>query len=540
MIHTWKVIGLGSMLCLGLTTMACTPEVESSADESDTTRKQCTGKCDDISDVGALPLLSVQTDLKTGTCIWTGKTDDQMTLACAMTTLVEKSTLQHVQSYVNVSGDFIFAIPGTDFRDEALDGEFREVATISRQEFDRGDVQVQVNVILGGANGNSLGVFYYIDTPVPEFLAEGDRQEFELPTPFELRPISFWPSPEIVTFAESFDYLNLFMLTASTRLDLTELEGFRTDPSFGSRTVKVFQDDGLLDPRKIAGKVFYMPVVPGANSPINVSVMLDTGEQPKYDLTEPGYYVVNIDKTLTLTAPSDLPDIGPLPHLSQGQDMSEDMSNSDDMGSVDDMSGSTDMHVSNDMENIQDMASDTTPDMTPVDPCMAQCSSSQVCVAGSCVERSTQMQSYCTQVATKSCDMGEDGDCAEGNVCVAGMCHRRSCQTQEYCSTPARRSCDANEDSDCAEGNVCVEGLCHRRSCQTQSYCSGVASKTCDMGEDGDCAEGNVCVEGLCRKLSCQSQEYCNTPAWRPCEQDTHCVEGNSCMDNVCAHDSCM
>lgn len=510
--------GVGATLCMGLMA-ACSPQVDEPTPDSNA-QSQCNGeKCDGVSGFSEL---EVQTNLTTGVCVWTGQANDTMKLECAMGTLIEGATHQHTGSYVYVKGDFLS--PKTmNFQSTELDGKFREVASIVRSNFEREPVSVETFVSLGGANGNGQSFGYFIDVPVPNFLEEGERQEFELGVPFDLRPISFWPSPEVVDIIDNSNGTDLLYINLENAVDLAGVAGFRFDDGSNSSVRSTIRSGVLLngtqDPRDLAGKVVYVPVpIADMSTTVQAQLIMDSNSQPKYELAEPGYYVVNADATLTLTAPADLPDIGLLPPAPIA-----------DMGP-----GMLDMPGGD--FGTDDMGVDSAPDMPPADPCMDQCTGSEVCVAGACVSRARQAQTSCNTPSERACDLGEDQDCAEGNVCVEGTCRWLLCQKQSSCNQPAERVCEG--DDDCGENNICVEGMCRWLLCQKQVNCSDPADRVC--ADVGDCADGNVCVDNMCRRLICQKQDNCSDSADRVCDGDDNCADGNICVAGMCRRLICQ
>ncbi len=516
-----RLIGLGAMVSLSFA--ACSPDSGTSDGTEPGSQQGCEGgKCDGVAN---LPELTTLTDLTTGVCVWTGQPNDTMKLECAMGSLVEGTTHQHVETFVVVSGDFSGS-KSRAFRDTEIDGMFREVVTISREDFAREPVRTSLFVGLGGENGNTSSFSYQYEVDVPEFLEDGQQQSFDIDLPFDLRPVSFWPTPEIIEKVDMTTGTDLFYLNLDLDTDLASLGApFNFDGGINGPRTKLFGSvfiDGVREPRAMAGKVYYVPAFDEMD-PLNVQVILGIDLQPKQDLTEPGYYVVNPDGSLTLTAPTDLPDIGPIPAPAPALDMG--VTPDSDMGaSQDDMA-----------DGSMDMGSPT-PDMPPVDPCMDTCTAGQVCVAGECVERSMQRQNNCSDTPTKTCDLGEDLDCAEGNVCVEGLCRRLICQSQGNCTDTPQDVCEV--DTHCADGNVCVEGLCRRLICQSQGNCTDTPVDPCER--DGHCMEGNACVQGLCRRLVCQSQNSCTDTPQDVCEVDAHCADGNVCVEGLCRRLVCQ
>jgi hypothetical protein len=350
-----------------------------------------------------------------------------------------------------------------------------------------------------------------------------DNVTIEAPALFDLWPVVYWPSVELAEKWAEAD-APAFLLSTDYAFDVASdalAVGGPEPVDFVDYDWQVYaagtaqQHVDLL-----TSNAFYLPVPPDAPAPqIRPEVDITGGnDATATTITGPGYYVIGPDAGLTRT------EIGSLP----GVDNDESDPDAGPPGDVTAEDAASD-DISVDGADGRDTGIE--------DPCEGECSESQVCVDGGCVERDEQIQTECWEQPERACDLGEDRDCASGHVCVNQLCRELRCQVQSECWNAPDRPCA--DDADCADGHICVDEMCRELRCQVQSECWEDPDKPC--ADDGDCADGHVCVDEMCRELRCQAQSECWEDPDKPCADDSDCADGHSCNgEGLCTEDRCQ
>ena len=180
-----------------------------------------------------------------------------------------------------------------------------------------------------------------------------------------------------------------------------------------------------------------------------------------------------------------------------------------------------------------------------------ECSASEICVEGVCVEPGTE----CTV----------NTDCEPFELCNAGICVVRadSCQADTECA--AGEICrdfacvtGCRQDTDCASGQVCNDALvcmtpppecpdtCPEHQACVDPTLGCEPDGTCTV--DGDCTGLDVCNDGICgeapvtceRNQDCVQGRYCDRDAGlcEPgCRTAGDCRSDELCIDNQCTTD---
>ena len=269
--------------------------------------------------------------------------------------------------------------------------------------------------------------------------------------PFDLWPVALYPTVALRDAWTAEDNTLLitrtdytFPVAGSAELavggpsPVTEIRERRTD---------IHRRSGLEDLASLVRTpTYYAMPIGGLADPAGMTIMLGRDGEVPSSIVGPGYYLVDLDGTATLTATTDLPDLG----TGTGDD-----GGADDDGGIGDVDGGA--------GDVDGGAGD---DGGPApDPCAGACSANEVCVAGGCVVRSQQQQRYCGDTPDRLCDGDDNADCADGNICAEGLCRNRSCQKQQYCGDTPDTPCDG-DDGDCAPDHACnADNICERVSC---------------------------------------------------------------------------
>lgn len=219
---------------------------------------------------------------------------------------------------------------------------------------------------------------------------------------------------------------------------------------------------------------------------------------------------------------------------------------------------------------------------TRTEPCSAdfQCPEGQGCISETCqsVECRTSLDCeadlICLDyVCVSGDDCQADEQCSSEQVCDAGSC-RPGCRSHAQCPSgqcdPVSRSCvDCLQNDDCELGEVCAEGACQPgctgdRDCPQGLRCfeaeppHGLCAECLDDGDcpasercvadrclsscivDADCPVGEVCDGGGCR-IGCRDDQdcpggRCDLGSWScvECLNVDDCTLGQLCVDFGC------
>ncbi len=329
--------------------------------------------------------------------------------------------------------------------------------------------------------------FDYAQRHIGEIRKPGSDTEsnFDFGWPISVREVSFWPSIELIA--------NNAAVHVTLESEFSSNSDALTFSGASEATLtSPLNSDG--NARELVGVIHTIPFM--GNGPR--ALVKVNGVEKTTTLRQAGHYVIDADGRLTQTAVADLPAI----------------------------------------------ATTTLDDY--VAPCSV-CTSAQVCVADTCVERDAQSQNYsfvygCDE-PTATCDAGQNGDCAQGHVCVEGLCRNMECQEQAYKCEETPGVCEV--DSHCPAEHVCAGGRCRNIECQVQdsTTCSQDDLPPCE--ENSDCASGHVCGSGKCRQKSkCQDERYyyrnlrmsCADVSrlYLRCDDDSDCGPANWCREGRC------
>jgi hypothetical protein len=194
------------------------------------------------------------------------------------------------------------------------------------------------------------------------------------------------------------------------------------------------------------------------------------------------------------------------------------------------------------------------------------CTSTQTCQQGTCVDNSTICTDPC--VSPQTC---VNNKCVDPPACTTGSCpHNQTC---------TNNVCVCNGDGQCGSGEWCNSGTCivdtclamgtnpNGLACYHGSYQNCTATIPCPTGTSCDTENGGYCIPSTCNKTSdclnttiyecnlnvkggqcqvtsCQNStgcgpgQYCNNDKCTnivPCEQDGSCASTTStCWSGMC------
>lgn len=142
----------------------------------------------------------------------------------------------------------------------------------------------------------------------------------------------------------------------------------------------------------------------------------------------------------------------------------------------------------------------------------ADCLVSQVCAAGSCVDKEAAPPDGGVAPGKEGETCALASDCSAGLVCISGRC-----------------SVECREDRDCRTDEACLDGRCYKRA--TDAGVDGAVDAT-DATVDAPPGYGKACVypSDCAYPLVCRASGVCG---WE-CNLDPDCKSTETCKDHFC------